>query len=107
MPVGITALLIGVLLVFFGIFKPDDVAKAFAKDAVIFVFGVLAMSKAITKTGLDRRIGILLLGPAQEPPAAALLLPAHAVDRLLLRQRARAGGLHGAALRHGLRGDDP
>lgn len=67
-PVGITALLIGVLMCFFGILKPDDVAKSFAKDAVIFVFGVLAMSKAITKTGLDRRIGILLLAPAKNLP---------------------------------------
>lgn len=67
-PVGIAALLIGVLMYFFGILKPDDIAKAFAKDAVIFVFGVLAMSKAITRTGLDRRIGILLLAPAKNLP---------------------------------------
>lgn len=67
-PVGITALLIGVLMYFFGILRADDVAKSFAKDAVIFVFGVLAMSKAITKTGLDRRIGIVLLGPAKNLP---------------------------------------
>jgi sodium-dependent dicarboxylate transporter 2/3/5 len=38
------------------------VAKAYAKDSVIFIFGVLAFAAAITKTGLDRRIGILLLG---------------------------------------------
>ena len=37
-------------------------AKAYAKDAVIFIFGVLAISAAITKTGLDRRLGMLLLG---------------------------------------------
>lgn len=67
-PVGITALLIGVLMFFFDILKPDDVAKAFAKDAVIFVFGVLAMSKAITKTGFDRRIGLVLLAPAKNLP---------------------------------------
>ncbi len=48
----------------FGVLKPDDIAQAYAKDAVIFIFGVLAMSKAIAKTGLDRRIGLLLLGPA-------------------------------------------
>jgi sodium-dependent dicarboxylate transporter 2/3/5 len=64
-PVAVTALLVGVILYLFGIFKPDDIARAFAKDAVIFIFGVLALAKAITKTGLDRRLGLLLLAPAK------------------------------------------
>lgn len=64
-PVAVTAMLVGVVMYFFGIFKPDDIAQAFAKDAVIFIFGVLALSKAISKTGLDRRIGLLLLAPAK------------------------------------------
>ncbi len=67
-PVGITALLVGVTMYFMGILKPDDIAAAYAKDAVIFIFGVLAMAAAITKTGLDRRIGLLLLGPAKSIP---------------------------------------
>jgi sodium-dependent dicarboxylate transporter 2/3/5 len=61
-PIGITALLVGVLMYFFGIFPADQVAKAYAKDSVVFIFGVLALAAAISKTGLDRRIGILLLG---------------------------------------------
>ncbi len=61
-PVGVTALLVGMLMYFFGVLKPDDVAKSYAKDSVIFIFGVLALAAAIGKTGLDRRIGILLLG---------------------------------------------
>lgn len=64
-PIGITALLVGVLMYFFGVLRPDQVAAAYAKDAVIFIFGVLAMATAISKTGLDRRIGLLLLGPAK------------------------------------------
>jgi sodium-dependent dicarboxylate transporter 2/3/5 len=67
-PVGITALLVGVAMYFMGVLKPDDIASAYAKDAVIFIFGVLAMAAAITKTGLDRRIGLLLLGPAKSIP---------------------------------------
>jgi len=63
-PIGITALFVGVFMYFLGILKPDDIAKAYAKDAVIFIFGVLAISTAISKTGLDRRIGLLLLAPA-------------------------------------------
>lgn len=64
-PVGVTALLTGVFMYFFGILKPDDIAQAYAKDAVIFIFGVLAVATAISKTGLDRRIGLLLLGPSK------------------------------------------
>ena len=64
-PVAVTTLFVGATLYLFGIFKPDGIAQAFAKDAVIFIFGVLAMAKAITKTGLDRRIGLLLLAPAK------------------------------------------
>lgn len=64
-PVGITALLVGVFMYFLGVLQPDAIAQAYAKDAVIFIFGVLAMSTAISKTGLDRRIGLLLLGPAK------------------------------------------
>ena len=64
-PIGITALLVGASMYFFGVLQPDDVAKAYAKDAVIFIFGVLAIAQAISRTGLDRRIGLVLLGPAK------------------------------------------
>jgi len=67
-PVGITALLVGVLMYFTGVLRPDDIAKGYAKDAVIFIFGVLALAVAIAKTGLDRRIGLLLLGSAKTLP---------------------------------------
>jgi sodium-dependent dicarboxylate transporter 2/3/5 len=72
-PVGVTALLVGVLMYFLGVLRPDDIAQAYAKDAVIFIFGVLALSAAITKTGLDRRIGLLLLGPATSLPKLLFL----------------------------------
>ncbi len=64
-PVAVTALMVGVAMYLFGVFRPDGVAAAFAKDAVVFIFGVLALSRAINKTGLDRRIGLLLLAPAR------------------------------------------
>ncbi len=65
MPIGITALLVGVLMYFFGVYPPDLVAKAYAKDAVIFIMGVLALAAGIAKSGLDRRIGLLLLGTSR------------------------------------------
>jgi sodium-dependent dicarboxylate transporter 2/3/5 len=67
-PIGITALIVGVSLYVMGVLRPDDIAQAYAKDAVIFIFGVLAMAGAISKTGLDRRIGLLLFGPVKSIP---------------------------------------
>lgn len=64
-PVGMTSLLVGVLMYFFNVMPPDLVAKAYAKDAVIFIFGVLAMSNVVAKSGLDKRIGIFLLGKSK------------------------------------------
>ena len=79
-PMGITALLVGVIMYFTGVLQPDDVAQAYAKDAVIFIFGVLALAKVISKTGLDRRIGLLLLGPIKSLPLFLFLfLPLMAI----------------------------
>ncbi len=61
-PIGITALLVGAIMYFFGVLPPNLVGKAYAKDAVIFIFGVLSIAVAIGNTGLDRRIGLVLLG---------------------------------------------
>ncbi|MFH1921802.1 MAG: SLC13 family permease [Planctomycetota bacterium] len=72
-PIGITALLVGVMMCFFGVLPPDLVAKAYAKDSVIFIFGVLAIAAAISKTGLDRRIGMLLLGRSTSLPKFAFI----------------------------------
>ncbi|MFH1537717.1 MAG: SLC13 family permease [bacterium] len=67
-PVGMTVLLVGALMYIFGVLPPDLVAKAFAKDSVIFIFGVLSFSAAVAKTGLDKRIGILLLSACSSLP---------------------------------------
>ena len=61
MPVGMCALLVGGLVYFFNILSPDQLARACLKDAVIFIFGVLVISKALAKTGLDRRMGGFML----------------------------------------------
>ncbi len=73
MPIGVTALLVGAIMYLLQVLRPDDVAQAYAKDSVIFIFGVLAMSAVITKTGLDRRIGLLLLGPSRSLKAYLFL----------------------------------
>ena len=65
LPIGFTSICVGVFMYFLGVLKPNDIAQAYFKDSVVFVFGVLAFSTAITKTGLDRRIGLLLLGSSR------------------------------------------
>ena len=88
-PIGITALIVGVSLYLTGVLRPDDIAQAYAKDAVIFIFGVLAMSGAISKTGLDRRIGLLLFGPVKSIPRLLFIfLPLVAVCCSFLSEHA-------------------
>ena len=62
-PIGITALIVAVVMYVGGVMRPDYIAQAFAKDSVVFIFGVLMLSRVITSTGLDRRIATLLLMP--------------------------------------------
>jgi sodium-dependent dicarboxylate transporter 2/3/5 len=88
-PIGITALIVGVSLYVMGVLRPDDIAQAYAKDAVIFIFGVLAMAGAISKTGLDRRIGLLLFGPVKSIPRLLFIfLPLVAVCCSFLSEHA-------------------
>ncbi|HEB83540.1 MAG TPA: response regulator, partial [Bacteroidetes bacterium] len=44
-PMGVTALAIAAGMAFFGVLGPDQIARAFAQDAVFFIFGVLALSQ--------------------------------------------------------------
>lgn len=65
LPVGVTALLVGLLMYLFHIFPANMVAQSYAKDSVIFILGVLALAVVVAKTGLDRRIGLVLLGTSR------------------------------------------
>ena len=65
MPIGTTAWLVAAVMTFGGVMRADAVAQAFAKDAVVFIFGVLALSRVLTQTGLDRRIAMLLMLPVR------------------------------------------
>jgi len=60
-PLGATDLLVGSLLYLFAILPLDSISKAYMKDAVFFIFGVLALAAGVSKTGLDRRIAMLLV----------------------------------------------
>jgi len=61
-PLGAADILIGVLLYLWSVLPINAISKAYMKDAVFFIFGVLVLAAAVTKTGLDRRIANLLLG---------------------------------------------
>ena len=89
LPIGITALLVGLLMYLFGVLPPNLVAKAYAKDAVIFIMGVLALAAGIGKTGLDKRIGLVLLGTSRSIPAYLFLFcPLLAVTAAFLSEHA-------------------
>lgn len=89
LPIGFTAMLVAVLMYLFHVFPPDTVAKAFAKDAVIFILGVLAFSVAVSKTGLDRRIGLVLLGTSRSIGAFLFIFcPLVAVSAAFLSEHA-------------------
>ncbi len=94
LPIPVTALLVGLLMYGFRIFPPDLVARAYARDAVVFVIGMLALAGGLTRSGLGRRLGQWLLRVGGARPAflfvvcplvatLAALLPLHGVVALV------------------------
>jgi sodium-dependent dicarboxylate transporter 2/3/5 len=61
LPLGATDILVGVLIYLFAILPINDISRAYMKDAVFFIFGILAVAVGVAKTGLDKRIGLILL----------------------------------------------
>jgi sodium-dependent dicarboxylate transporter 2/3/5 len=58
---GATDILVAVMLYLFGILPIEEISKAYMQDAVFFIFGILAVAVGVSKTGLDKRIGLILL----------------------------------------------
>ena len=89
LPLGATDILIGVLLYLFCILPPNDIAKAYMKDAVFFIFGILAVAVGVAKTGLDKRIGLILLSRIKSARAFAFIfLPSLAICAGFLSEHA-------------------
>jgi len=95
LPIAGTVSLVAVLMLSFGVLSPNEIAKAFMNDAVIFILGILAVAVGVSKTGLDKRIGLLLLSRIKSAwsfafiffPVLALssaFLSAHALVALLV-----------------------
>ncbi len=56
LPLPVTALLVPVLLTFYGIFKTDEALRSFADPVVYLLMGGLIMAEAFRKHGIDRRL---------------------------------------------------
>jgi sodium-dependent dicarboxylate transporter 2/3/5 len=61
-PLGATNFLVAIICYLFMLLPIDRISQSFFKDAVFFIGGVLCLAAGVSVTGLDRRIGYVLLG---------------------------------------------
>ena len=73
LPIGGTVVVVAVLMFVFNILPADELPKAFVNDAVFFIIGILAVAVGVSKTGLDKRIGLLLLSRIKSTGAFAFI----------------------------------
>ena len=89
LPLGATDIMVGVMLYLFAILPINDISKAYMTDAVFFIFGILAVAVGVAKTGLDKRIGLILLSRIKSAKSFAFLfLPMLAVSAGFLSEHA-------------------
>jgi len=89
LPLGATDILVGVLMYLFAILPINDISQAYMKDAVFFIFGILAVAVGVAKTGLDKRIGLILLSRIHSAKAFCFLfLPMLAISAGFLSEHA-------------------
>jgi len=86
---GATDILVGVMLYLFGILPINEISQAYMKDAVFFIFGILVVAVGVAKTGLDKRIGLILLSRIRSAKAFAFIfLPLLAMAASFLSEHA-------------------
>ena len=89
LPLGATDLLVAVMLYLFAILPMNEISKAYMQDAVFFIFGILAVAVGVAKTGLDKRIGLILLSRIKSTKAFAFIfLPLLAICASFLSEHA-------------------
>ncbi|MBW1705573.1 MAG: anion permease [Deltaproteobacteria bacterium] len=89
LPLGATDLLVAVMLYLFCILPINEISKAYMKDAVFFIFGILAVAVGVAKTGLDKRIGLILLSRIKSARAFAFIfVPLLAMSASFLSEHA-------------------
>ncbi|MDI6775799.1 MAG: SLC13 family permease [Syntrophales bacterium] len=88
-PLGATDVVVAVVLYIFAILPIDEIAGAFMQDAVFFIFGILAVAVGVGKTGLDKRIGLILLSRIKSAKAFAFIFyPSIAIAASFLSEHA-------------------
>lgn len=89
LPIGATDLLVAVIMYVFAVMPINDIARAYMQDAVFFIFGILAVAVGVSKTGLDKRIGLILLRYIKGPKAFAFIFyPAISISASFLSEHA-------------------
>ncbi len=89
LPLGATDIMVGVMLYLFCILPVNEISKAYMKDAVFFIFGILAVAVGVAKTGLDKRIGLILLSRIKSAKAFAFVfLPMLSISAGFLSEHA-------------------
>jgi sodium-dependent dicarboxylate transporter 2/3/5 len=89
LPLGATDIMVGVLLYLFAILPMNDISKAYMTDAVFFIFGILTVAVGVAKTGLDKRIGLILLSRIKSTKAFAFVfLPLLSISAGFLSEHA-------------------
>jgi len=89
LPLGATDLLVAVMLYLFSILPMEDIGKAYMSDAVFFIFGILVVAVGVAKTGLDKRIGLILLSRIHSAKGFALVfMPLLAIAASFLSEHA-------------------
>jgi len=73
MPLPGVAFCIGLILVFTGVVSREEVAQLFWSDAVWFIMGSLMFAVAFVKTGVDKRICLLLFRKLAKPSVAWIM----------------------------------
>ncbi|MDP2167459.1 MAG: SLC13 family permease [Thermodesulfovibrionales bacterium] len=72
-PIGVTALAIGVFQALFGIRSAKEAFKDFMDPSVMFIFGSVVVGLAFTKSGLTKRLAYKMLGVVGENTGMILL----------------------------------
>ena len=66
-PLPMVAFCVGVIALMTGIFDRETMPSLYWSDATWFIMGSLMFAAAFVKTGVDRRIGIMMFGKLKKP----------------------------------------
>ncbi|MFZ1199987.1 MAG: SLC13 family permease [Desulfobacterales bacterium] len=89
LPLGATDIMVGVMLYLYGVLPINEISQAYMSDAVFFIFGILVVAVGVAKTGLDKRIGLILLSRIKSAKGFAFIfLPMLAVSASFLSEHA-------------------